>query len=322
MTSPRRRMGFTLIELLVVIAIIGILVALTLPAVQHAREAARRMQCQNNLKQIGLAIHNYHSTHHVLPPGGIALNEVPWGSGFGFHPFLLPYLGQRPLHDSIDFSSHSSDVTLPHRARVPVFYCPSSGNERSDLPIGVAGGPIIRDAYSVHYYGIMGAKGIDENGKVYSHQYSTMPDYEGGFADNGMLYRNSSIRFRDVHDGMSSTLMMGEISWDIEGRGFRNHQGTWIGHIATGPLNPAGAVFYSCKNIQFYINEHGWETPITSPDTPAGDYRNDVSFGSEHLGGCHFLVADGAVRFLSENIDIFLYKSLASRNNAERIDEF
>jgi len=149
-----------------------------------------------------------------------------------------------------------------------------------------------------------------------------MPDFEGGFANNGILFRQSSVRLADVTDGTSTTLMVGEIAWDVERAGFRLHHCSWIRGTGTGPLNRDGVYSCSCKNVHFGINEHGWETAVTSPGVNGGDYRNDVSFGSHHPGGCQFAMGDASVQFLSEDIDLAAYKSLASRNGGEVVGEY
>lgn len=298
--------GFTLIELLVVIAIIAVLIALLLPAVQQAREAARRTQCKNHLKQFGLALHNYHESHRTFPPGMIYRSNL-----MGFHSLLLPFIDQAPLYQLINFSLRWDNTAFApiEKQRVPVFYCPSFGRET-----GKNSETMVTPVYSVHYFGIMGAKGTDPQGRTYSTDGPT-PIRWGGFANNGMLYHNSRIRFNDVIDGTSNTLLMGEISWDTTKAGFADHQRSWIQGVGGAEPNLWDNSSYACRNVQYKIGSMG---ATFLPDT----WWNDVSFGSSHVGGCHFLVADGSVRFVSENVNLQIYKAVMSRANSETVSEF
>jgi len=209
----RRFRGFTLVELLVVIAIIGMLVALLLPAVQAARESARRSQCTNNLKQLGLAFHNYHDTHkafppaYVIQPGGGGLNGVPdpltrdAGPGWAWGTLLLPYLEQEPLHDSFDFRRPCWDSAnaAPARTQLDVFLCPSATGTSEPMKVLSESGDVLatfgRSCYVV-------SAGQNEPWLL------SVDSYEG-IAD-GPLYRNSRTRAADVTDGLTSTVFAGE----------------------------------------------------------------------------------------------------------------
>jgi prepilin-type N-terminal cleavage/methylation domain-containing protein len=207
----RNKRGFTLIELLVVIAIIAILIALLLPAVQQAREAARRSECKNILKQWGLALHNYHDTHRTLPQGALGLTNSAAAptNNFGFHVMLLPFVDQAPLYNQFNFSVHyntapnggpAGSVGLMGQS-TPLFFCPSARTQ--DRNANVAG------TLTLHYYGVAGPKGAKPaplSGN-YDHTGNTTTDH-GGASLGGMLSRNRNIRFSDVTDGMSNTLMM------------------------------------------------------------------------------------------------------------------
>ncbi|QDS89093.1 putative major pilin subunit [Rosistilla ulvae] len=289
------RKGFTLVELLVVIAIIGILVGLLLPAVQQAREAARRMSCTNNLKQLGLAIHNYHDVFRVFPPGGNGSYDLAVRSNqLSLHTFLLPFLEQGNVHDQIDFSGSSYLTERNSSAnRVDAFLCPSSTREFDATTSG--GSLSYPDLYTAHYLGVMGPKGVNaQTGGTYQSDETLASN--GGFARQGVFYDLSKIKFRDITDGTSNTFALGELSWNDAGTVFR----MWV-------RGCGGSACTSCKNIVDGIGI----TPAVS-----GNFNN-VSFGSQHPGGAHFVQCDGSVRFVSETVDLGLYKATASRNGGE-----
>ena len=230
-----RRPGFTLIELLVVIAIIGVLIALLLPAVQAAREAARRSQCQNNLKQIGLALHNYHDRHNMLPPGYTSIYDTlrrkEVGPGWGWASMILPELEQQPLYDRITFERpmHLPEFETVRTTRLSVFLCPSDEMpERwtaANGAVWVQGGRVysaedpICDVAGANYVGVFGIA-------------------EPGVDGEGVFYRGSAVSFADVRDGLSQTLFVGERSVRLNaGRG----QATWPGAVpgrSSGPAPP------------------------------------------------------------------------------------
>ncbi|MCB9953315.1 MAG: DUF1559 domain-containing protein [Planctomycetaceae bacterium] len=296
---PRlRRRGFTLIELLVVIAIIAVLIALLLPAVQQAREAARRSQCKNNLKQIGLALHNYHDVYSTFPMGATRITE-----GLSWHVAILPQMEQAPLYDKFEFGSTTmtpnddrwdQTTNLPHCrfSPMPIYLCPSGTQVVADDNAA---------NYTTHYYGVAGPTGINPaTGAAYSENTSGS---HGGFSREGLFTFGEVRRMRDITDGTSTTLAVGEISW-TKRNGNNTRYRSWT---RGGQLNShlAGA-----KNVAQQIN---------------ADYTalfNDMSFGSNHVGGAQFLMGDGAVRFLSENIDYNLLLSLASIGGGEVVSEF
>jgi prepilin-type N-terminal cleavage/methylation domain-containing protein len=292
--QPRSR-GFTLIELLVVIAIIAVLIALLLPAVQQAREAARRTQCKNNMKQLGLALHNYHDTSLVFPVGGFCqpqfAGDVRYGTGMGWHVAILPYIDQAPLYSQFNFNSiaylDTTNLALALKSP-PGFYCPSGKLDKSGNPMEVSG---TQSCNSTHYYGVMGPKGGINPKTGAGYGLSTVMTGQGDFATQGMMPRQACRRMADVTDGTSNTLALGEISW-IDAAGYR----VWM----RGCDSSACA---STKNVANAIN--------TTPYNGGGNF-NDIGFGSQHVGGAHFLNADGSVIFLSQNIDMGVYRSLAS----------
>src|SRR5262249_36616852 len=214
---------------------------------QKVREAANRLKCQNNLKQIGLALHAYHDSYAVLPPGGNGS-----GNQLGFHVFILPYIEQSSLYNDptmFDFTqtwamAPPTPFDRALQVRVPLWYCPSFPEEQ-----GVHSFRTSVVVNTVHYHGVMGAKGPG-----YSFDGASTPPTRGGFANNGVLYRDSKVRLTDIPDGSSNTFMVGEIAWAperIPDGGYTHHRRGWIqGTDGTGVANTA----HACKNINFGIN--------------------------------------------------------------------
>ena len=302
--SRRTRAGFTLVELLVVIAVIGILIALLLPAVQAAREAARRMHCANNLKQIGLALHNYHDAHKRFPPGTTVTVRYMGhpNRGWSFLVQLLPYVEASNATAGIELMYDKDDKWLGDlgKRRVSLFLCPSYENPSFNNPH-----PALGPVYGMDYYGVMGAK---ETGcpSPPGARYPIIPIPPmwmdngcgcGGHANTGILYPNSAVRIGDVRDGTSNTLMVGEIAWDTE-QFWPWTYGTSDGYVGV----------YSAKHVRHPINSTKSITGVPVP----GNF-NDGSFASMHPGGAQFVFADGSVEFLSETIDLALYRALATR---------
>jgi len=310
----RKRRGFTLIELLVVIAIIAILIALLLPAVQQAREAARRSDCKNRLKQIGLALHNYHETHRAFPPGSIlSTSSCPPSSsarrGATWTVMILPFLDESPRYNQFDFegtfagiANETSNDNESEQIRPNSQYqCPSDPNAASAEP-------------NTNYRGVQGggteAQALCTAGSASNRRL---------FYNNGILHMNSNVKMRDVVDGTSNTFMVGESRW-------------WF---AVGQNTPYGTYFTwasSTRNAggSSHVNVvAGAVDPINSPlvdyfpnqgpytDHPAGIGAvvgtHTRCFGSWHQGGAHFVLADGSVHFLSENIDLATYRQIAQR---------
>jgi type II secretory pathway pseudopilin PulG len=286
-----------------VIAIIGILVALLLPAVQAAREAARRMSCSNKLKQLGLALHNYHDVFRFLPSGGHQETELSW------HVSILPQIEQQALFDRFAFTTGAH--TQPNKIalavnRVEGFLCPSA-------VIIMAGDAGHTNKYTTHYYGVTGPKGLNPvTGSYYAGNISGTPwngtcpaNTFGGLSNQGMLRTNEKRKFRDVSDGLSNTLMVGERAWkrkDATTTDFERFR-AW----ARGSAGQAGGC-WSCgaKNIAKPINDMSSTTIF-----------NDIAFGSEHPGGAQFTRCDGSVSFISDTIDFGILLSTASRDGAE-----
>jgi len=285
------RLGFTLVELLVVIAIIGVMVGLLLPAVQAAREAARRMSCSNNLKQIGIAVHNYHDTHRKFPPSSFNANKLAWTV------HTLPFIEQQSLFEQFDMRLNWNAGTnnVLGMTRVNTYICPSLKSPLSSLGNGgeAVGGVA---TFTTSYYGVMGPQGVNPNTNT---QYPfSVVGVHGGFALNGFFKQNDQTRFADIIDGTSNTFMIGEISWD-DRRGLRSRYRTWSrGHNQNDWTS-------GVKNLAQQINS---------------DYTalfNSMAFGSNHPGGCHFLLADASVSFLSDSTDFALLLATASTSGGE-----
>ncbi|MCA9117221.1 MAG: DUF1559 domain-containing protein [Planctomycetaceae bacterium] len=304
MQNVRRRLsrGFTLIELLVVIAIIAILIALLLPAVQQAREAARRSQCRNNLKQLGLALHNYHDVHGTLPPGYVQTaattrNEATWVS------FILPFLDQQPLYNTINFNNCfgcPGDVNDTLRTtKLNVMTCPSDLDGQLVLGNGYA-----RGNYA-------GNNGIGPMGYV----GAATPPARG---PKGVFNVISSFRMRDFLDGSSNTSMIAELV-KVPGNDFRGvmhyPEGCLYHHNRTPNTNiPDETRPAFCVSID--------RAPCTGTYSAYNTKAMIYSSRSLHEGGVHILLGDGAVRFVSENISSVTWERLGTPQDNEVLGEF
>lgn len=299
----QRSRGFTLIELLVVIAIIAVLIALLLPAVQQAREAARRTQCRNNLKQIGLALHNYHSTFNVLPAGRYSLRGTTY-LGHSVQTMLLPYFDQAPLYQSMNTSlafNAAPNFGAPAITVLTGLLCPSNPvTEGVDWTGGVnpATSDPKNDSARTHYVPISDS-GIGRGTASLSLVVSN---------GNGMIYHDSKVRFADVTDGTSNTLAFCEIV--ARGTG-QFHCCAWMAYgDGIGTQNGINAPFRS--------------TPTGTPPFTHDMYDGNAFSGpaSYHVGGCHFVMGDGAVRFVSQNLSQLTLTALATRAGGEVVGEF
>ena len=304
-----RRNGFTLVELLVVIAIIGILIALLLPAVQAAREAARRMQCTNNLKQMGLAIHNYTNTHLVFPMGtnGQDADDDANKNAFPHSLFchILPFMEQQTLYDQLHFDEMSIDE--PEEvlfAPITFFVCPSFPVEAT---MNHATNSYQRGAIST-YQGIGGAYYDETN--VTKSNYGSMPL-------NGIFGWRTKRRMGDISDGLSNTLAVGEFTLLSENNSvLDSHFRPWVVGSYDGATDNYGS--YSSKVVRhrFGVTQNRDD----SGNTPF----NHLPFVSPHSSVCNFAVADGSVHALNSEMDLSVYKGLATCNGGEvdaRLDQ-
>lgn len=306
-----RQVGFTLIELLVVIAIIAVLIALLLPAVQQAREAARRSQCKNNMKQLGLALHNYHDTANSFPislyggygdtanVGGYTQTSRSWG----WPVRLLPYLDQAPLYMVCNPGSNTILASGQMATVVPVFVCPSdpTGSREVENTVYITGSLVCAVS---NYKGVMGS---DWDWGAYTNNVTGPPD--AYCVNNGLLY---TLDYRDykkisrITDGASNTMAVGET---VCNRNFATDGGN-------GPGNNWMNAATTCASAAVPMNS------FTSNSTTSVPWDQRVSFGSAHVGGAHFLMGDGAVRFLSTNISLVTYRALATTSGGEVVGEF
>lgn len=294
------RCAFTLVELLVVIAIIGVLVALLLPAVQSAREAARRSQCTNNLKQVTLALHNYADTHRKLPSSAYDMRE------HSIWVRLAPFMEQTAFYDRYDFNlgpMSGVNGTLVREAAMQGLRCPS-GTVNFCTFSNVAR----QSNYTTHYYGIQGPIGTNTTTnttyKRYENIATTGVSSQGIFTVCVSAYRDA-IDLGAVTDGLSNTLAFGEISWN-DYLGYREYT---LG-VSWGSTTEANIM--ATKDVNWPIN-----IGLQSTSSVYRGYNRTGAFGSHHPGGANFAIADGSVRFLSETINMDTYFSLASRNGSE-----
>ena len=305
--------GFTLVELLVVIAIIGILVGLLLPAVQAAREAARRIQCTNNLKQIGLALHNYEAGHRTYPPGFISRVIGQWsgrgndqipeaGPGWSFYAMLLPNMELGSLHQSVRFDLPISDSAnqAARSTKVPGYQCPSDAwNEPVTVWPSTLG---LRDLAHASYIGCLGG-GDPANAPRYSAQYEETPF-------NGMFHRNQPIKHAAITDGTSNTIGIGERASMFAPNG-------WAGVIPNGQtvFSPATAQIRGQVVGQTARPAITMATVHVRSGGPNASTGSPGGFWSPHVGGCLFLLMDGSVHTIPTNVDIQVFRAMAARND-------
>ncbi|MBS0203452.1 MAG: DUF1559 domain-containing protein [Planctomycetes bacterium] len=315
-----RRLGFTLIELLVVIAIIAVLIALLLPAVQQAREAARRTQCKNNLKQLGLALHNYHDIYNRLPIGAQGSVVRP-----NWRVAVFPQMDQAPLFNRLDFGQDfrapfGGNNTVLQGTKLPGWNCPSSPCVQTGLPGTEGGGWSGGNPQQADYVGIGGAC-PDPGGRA---TVNSTSNYDGGiYGANGMLSVATCNNLSVCTDGTSNTLLVGENS-DFTTAGTTrtdirsNYYGAWGGFsIPTNPWSGAPDTWSTGVTTVRY--------PINIQSTPAGavhTWEANLPLRSAHTGGAHVLLSDGATRFLSNNLDLNVLLRLAARDDGQTIGEF
>lgn len=298
-----RHTGFTLVELLVVIAVIGILIALLLPAVQAAREAARRAQCSNNLKQIGLALHLHHDVYQRLPAGWLAYEPGtgrpdPLGQpGWAWGAKILPFLEQAAVEKNLINYDVSVSDPIHAKARLTVlqvYRCPSDSGkpifhaEEIHDHAGDEGSHSSSDGHAeystTNYVGVFGTKDIHSCGTLGPGKQCT---------SDGTLFHNSNLRFADIHDGLSQTFVVGERSSQL---GYA----TWVG------VPPGDECFPSLV----------LGTATYPPNSRAEDIHN---FSSHHPSGTQFLLGDGSARLVAESIDTAAYHALCTRSSSDSV---
>jgi prepilin-type N-terminal cleavage/methylation domain-containing protein len=311
--NSRRLSAFTLVELLVVIAIIGLLVGLLLPAVQAAREAARRIQCANHLKQIGLALHNYESALKTYPPGFISRVTGPWpgggndpipemGPGWSLFGMILPYLEQTSLYNQINFHLPIAATfnQVARRTRIKEYRCPSDAwNEQVRVWPNSMG---IDDLAPSSYVACLGG-GDPANAPRYTAMYEEQPF-------NGMFHRNVAIRLGEVSDGTSNTIGIGERASMFAPNG-------WVGVIPNAQIVFSSQIAQSRRQlvgqtarpaiamVTVHVRTGGPNAPTGSPG----------GFWSPHTGGCLFLLMDGSIHTVATAVDLTVFRAMAGRND-------
>jgi prepilin-type N-terminal cleavage/methylation domain-containing protein len=295
--SSKKR-GFTLIELLVVIAIIALLIALLLPAVQSARQSARRTQNRNNLKQIGLALHNYHDTHLLFPPGWIGVDSgsgsvaVEGDSGFGWGTMILPFLEYGNLYNDLNVHAGILDPSnsTGWTTALPVFRSPNdSGDNIFEIFDDATGTVVLSQLPTSNYVGNFGTTDVDA---------CVGMGIGTPCLGNGVFFHNSITQIRDLRDGTAYTFMVGERKTDTEA--LPQWYSTWIG-VIPGSQHPFGRVVGVADHV---------------PNDPGGHFDD---FSSQDVAGVQFLFGDGAVRLLNNKIDLTVYQAMATRAGKESV---
>ena len=313
--SARHASAFTLIELLVVIAIIGILIALLLPAVQKVREAAARIQCSNNLKQIGLAMHNYENTHGVFPAAYVLKTNNPVVA-YSWGPAILPYLEQEPLYKQYDFKTvfatpgNVAVISTP----LKMMQCPSSPTQGAVYSLALPanaifpGQPALSWKASASDYGV--ATGVLGSG------WNVIVGPPSGGDRDGVLIANGSVRFTDIKDGTSSTILLGEIA----GRPAVYRKGKLV--AANGGFATAGAGWGDPFNGENWLSGSLFDGS-GSPGPCLLNCTNESGRGfySFHTGGAEVVMADGSVRFLNSGMQQNIIAFMVTRAKGEVISE-
>lgn len=322
MDVSRVRRAFTLIELLVVIAIIGVLIALLLPAVQSARQAAWRVQCINNLKQIGIGLHNYHDVHSAFPPGFLSEDDehhVHHSSltrfqdahnhvghpGWAWASCFLPQIEQGPLFNAINFSVPVDypDNDTANLARVSTFLCPAD-SAPPQVPVRDETNSRTMDLVATgNYVGVYGTGEIGDE-----------PDH-----GNGLFFQNSRVALRDIRDGTSQTIAVGERSSNLS-------YVTWTARTPGGWLFKTSS--FEGGDDRFIADPEPAYTMVLGPvgiedppRTPNNPLAHPEDYWSRHPGGVNFLFADGSVRFVKDSITQQVFLSLATRRGGEVISD-
>lgn len=292
-----KRGGFTLIELLVVIAIIAVLIGLLLPAVQKTREAAARMQCMNNLKQIGVALHNYHGREGSFPPGytsAVAADNSDLGPGWGWAAYLLPDLEQTTVSGMINFSAAvgAASHAVPRVQRLKVFRCPTDDAPSTFITTNAN----VEVAFS-NYVGMFGVPEVAAD-----------PG-----AGDGIFYRNSAVAVTHIKDGSSNTIAVGE-------RGSHLALNTWTGAVTGALVPPRVPSALGPEGAPVLCLGHTGNA--AAGHTPNNPNNHVDDFGSYHVQGANFLFADGSVRIIGNGINPMVWEALGTRSGNEPSHDF
>lgn len=324
--------AFTLIELLVVIAIIAILVALLLPAVQQAREAARRASCKSNMKQIVLGLHNYHDVHSAFPQGQ-SRTPNDWCCGGNWRVHVLPYMDEATVYGEIQwdddvsfggsspghYAAYTGGAEVFANLTVKGFYCPSSVIPAKDT--SVINNP--QQGQVHHYVGVSGALSVGGG-------TNRATDYGGLVRGNGVMGVQRHSLMKDVTDGTTNTIMVAEQSAMIILDGTlrnrtSNYYGGWSGSAGGWNTDLAGRPHWGAGTtcLRYPIN-HGVGQSVSAASIPGGDNTWDYNtiVNSYHTGGIHVGLADGSARFISDNVDFQTLQRLCSMNDNELINDF
>lgn len=317
--------GFTLIELLVSMAVIAVLVALIVPAVQQARESARRAACQNNLKQIGIALHNYHDAHQIFPPGWVIGRLTPGASGaylldrgclWSWSSFLLPMLEQEPLYEQLKIGEGADPPppTDPRNMALEVFLCRSdSAGEESgyglyyhDISMGSSIGELRRGYAKSNYVAVNGRSRYPFDPAEFVYDSSLIHDK----SEKGIFGFQTNTRMAAVRDGLGFTFAVGERDMSRQEDGHPARGATWVRNFSIAYTEDSvfdlGHAAGNCNALS--------TTGVTHPDVKVNSEFSG-RFSSSHDGGAYFLLADGSVKFISENIDTQTYSLLGSMDD-------